>query len=85
MVQQAERPAPQVIENPTECKHHWIIDSPTGPVSLGACRQCGEVREFKNYIESAPWKEDHSEAPAKELPEPSPAEDSEEPEDSDDL
>ena len=42
------------------CRHHWIIEAPTGPVSVGVCRLCEEVREFKNYIESAPWVDDTS-------------------------
>ena len=29
-----------------------------GPVSRGMCRLCEEVREFKNYMEAAPWGED---------------------------
>ena len=34
-----------------ECRHHWIIDSPAGPVSKGLCRLCGEERLFRNYQE----------------------------------
>lgn len=30
------------------CRHHWDIKVPEGPVSLGVCRYCGEVREFQN-------------------------------------
>ena len=37
------------------CRHYWIIEAPTGPVSRGVCRVCNSVREFKNYIEAAPW------------------------------
>lgn len=33
------------------CQHHWVIESPAGPVSKGMCRCCGEEREFPNYIE----------------------------------
>ena len=43
------------------CRHHWVIEAPEGPVSLGSCRTCGETREFKNFIESAPWSEDSRE------------------------
>ncbi|MFQ5860184.1 MAG: hypothetical protein ACE5IG_01380 [Dehalococcoidia bacterium] len=42
----------------TTCRHYWLIESPSGPVSQGVCQLCGEEREFKNYIESAPWGED---------------------------
>ena len=42
------------------CRHHWIIEAPTGPVSMGACRLCSETREFKNYIGAAPWGDDSS-------------------------
>ena len=60
MVQQVSRPASgQNGENP-ECRHHWIIESPTGPVSQGICRRCDAVKEFKNYIETAPWGEESS-------------------------
>ncbi len=37
------------------CTHHWTIQPATGPVSQGVCRLCGEVREFKNYVEAATW------------------------------
>ena len=26
-----------------------------GPISSGSCQVCGEIREFKNYVESATW------------------------------
>ncbi len=34
-----------------DCTHHWMIDSPNGPTSLGRCRDCDEVREFPNSCE----------------------------------
>lgn len=37
------------------CAHHWIIDSPIGPMSRGICQFCREVREFKNYLENSYW------------------------------
>ena len=37
------------------CTHHWTIQPATGPVSQGVCRLCGEMREFKNYVEAATW------------------------------
>ena len=58
MVQQASRLKPGEEQEKTTCRHHWVIEAPTGPVSRGVCQLCEEVREFKNYIESAPWGED---------------------------
>ena len=28
--------------------HHWRIEPPNGPTSMGRCRTCGEEREFQN-------------------------------------
>jgi len=28
--------------------HHWVIDSPDGPTSLGVCKHCGREKEFNN-------------------------------------
>ena len=58
MIQQASRPAPVEQQEEVVCRHHWIIEAPTGPISRGVCQLCEEVREFKNYIEAAPWGED---------------------------
>ena len=58
MVQQASRPMPGKEQEDAACRHYWIIEAPTGPVSRGVCRVCNSVREFKNYIETAPWGED---------------------------
>ena len=33
------------------CAHHWVIESPDGPVSRGVCKLCGQVRGFANSIE----------------------------------
>ena len=41
--------------NASTCCHHWTIQPATGPVSQGVCKLCGEVREFKNYVEAATW------------------------------
>ena len=35
-------------ESKQKCTHFWIIDSPSGPTSLGRCKYCSEVREFSN-------------------------------------
>ena len=42
------------------CHHEWLIASPSGPSSKGACRLCGEKREFLNYIEGSSWGYDVS-------------------------
>lgn len=64
MVQQISRQAPGQEEGKAVCRHHWIIEAPTGPMSRGVCQLCEDVREFKNYIESAPWGEDTNAAPS---------------------
>ena len=43
------------IQEPELCRHHWVIQAAAGPVSQGVCQACGEVRDFKNYVESASW------------------------------
>ena len=32
----------------TECKHHWIVDSPNGHVSRGICKNCNLNKDFYN-------------------------------------
>ncbi len=39
----------------SDCVHHWMIESPNGPVSMGTCRVCGESSEFKNSIQGSGW------------------------------
>lgn len=39
----------------TECTHHWQIESPNGPMSVGQCKRCGERREFNNSIQGSGW------------------------------
>ena len=56
MVQQMENVAVQEVpEVVIVCQHHWVIQSADGPTSPGMCRQCGETRDFKNYVETASW------------------------------
>ena len=57
MVQQVEVSSVQeVLEGSVVCSHH-LADSGSGPgpTSGGMCRICGEIREFKNYVETASW------------------------------
>ena len=43
------------------CIHYWVIDVPSGPVSGGRCRLCGESREFRNSLDSAAgWDDDRA-------------------------
>ena len=44
----------QVQERPA-CQHHWVIEKPSGPLSKGACRLCGEEKEFQNYVDGSAW------------------------------
>jgi len=48
---QHELLALEATQERSACLHHWLLDSPAGPVSKGACRSCGEERDFPNYIE----------------------------------
>ena len=34
------------------CVHHWVIEDAKGPTSMGECKNCFEVKEFNNYVES---------------------------------
>jgi len=31
-----------------QCQHHWLIEPPSGPLSRGVCKRCGEERYFMN-------------------------------------
>ena len=42
----------------SECRHHWMIDSPNGPTSQGVCELCGERGEFKNSMPVSGWDRD---------------------------
>lgn len=36
------------------CPHHWLIEPPKGPTSMGVCKLCGETREFDNQFSKSP-------------------------------
>ena len=38
-----------------ECRHHWLIETPSGATSWGTCKQCGERRQFVNSASDALW------------------------------
>ncbi len=40
------------LDDAVVCTHHWIIEKPEGPVSVGKCRMCGEEREFSNSVDT---------------------------------
>ena len=48
------------IDNGETC--HWVIEPPNGPVSMGKCKKCGTLKEFKNSFEYNTW---HGERPSK--------------------
>ncbi len=58
MTQQAPITEPVEEKAELQCCHHWAIQPATGPVSSGVCQICGEVREFKNYVEASTWGDD---------------------------
>ena len=45
-------------ETLSECQHHWLIDSPNGPTSVGVCKICGSHQEFPNSLGAAGWERD---------------------------
>ena len=57
--------SPKTLVKPTEaktesseaeqCTHHWVIDPPDGPTSMGRCKRCGEKKEFYNYVACSKW------------------------------
>lgn len=40
------------------CRHHWVIDTPSGSVSGARCKRCGADREFRNSSEDLMWDSD---------------------------
>ena len=39
------------------CSHQFIIPPPNGPMSVGVCKLCGEMREMTNFIdETTSWQ-----------------------------
>lgn len=62
MTQPAPVPVADQFEQPEapSCRHHWVIQPATGPISSGVCQICSETREFKNYVEASTWGDDKS-------------------------
>ena len=46
------------IVNLDRCAHHWVIDSPSGPTSIGICKLCGNEQEFQNSLSDAGWEKE---------------------------
>ena len=56
VVDQTVEEIEEVLE-PT-CRHHWLIESPHGATSMGRCKVCGEIREFRNSAADTLWEGD---------------------------
>ena len=49
------------IISSTTCAHHWVIETPAGPLSHGCCKLCGQDREFRNSPDNPfYWEDDAS-------------------------
>lgn len=46
----------------SDCAHFWNIESPNGPTSIGSCKVCGAIREFRNSIPGSAWDRGQGEA-----------------------
>jgi len=40
------------------CRHHWLIESPQGPTSMGICKLCGSQKEFRNSASDLLWEDE---------------------------
>ena len=38
-----------------QCEHHWKLEPPNGPFSLGQCKKCKEYGAFKNFELPTTW------------------------------
>ncbi len=45
-------------EEGPRCRHHWVIESPQGATSMGKCKVCGEIKEFRNSAADTLWEGD---------------------------
>jgi|TARA_B110000263_G_C15272398_1_gene494163 hypothetical protein len=53
------------ITTDEECKHHWILDQPNGPMSTALCKICGLVNEFPNSLSESNWTKPSSQSNTK--------------------
>ena len=53
-----EKPISELTEEQSQitCIHHWIIEPPEGPFSIGKCLKCGNEKEFQNYFPHSTWE-----------------------------
>lgn len=42
------------------CVHHWMLETPDGPMSEGTCKKCGEKKEFSNSLYTGNWHTNNS-------------------------
>tara|TARA_Y100000034_G_C6553385_1_gene239179 strand:+ start:97 stop:480 length:384 start_codon:yes stop_codon:yes gene_type:complete len=50
-----------------ECEHHWRIESPSGPWSLGVCVKCNKRDAFRNSVEEGGWNPKQSNSKEKQI------------------
>ncbi len=41
-----------------QCRHHWLIESPHGAISMGICKLCGDQKEFRNSAHDILWEDE---------------------------
>jgi hypothetical protein len=46
----------EAVKDDSGCRHHWLIESPHGPTSLGVCKLCGARKEFRNSVADLLWE-----------------------------
>ena len=42
----------------SQCRHHWLIESPHGATSMGTCKLCGAEKEFRNSASDWLWEDE---------------------------
>ena len=47
----------KALDAQVECRHHWMIETASGPTSWGTCKRCGARREFRNSYPDLVWEE----------------------------
>ena len=57
MIQEIQEELPE-----SDCRHHWMIESPNGPTSVGTCKLCGMRAEFRNSMPGSGWDRESPQA-----------------------
>ena len=39
------------MSKPIQCRHYWVLPTPSGRYCIGTCRQCGEQKQFSNIVD----------------------------------